>query len=88
MLVSDKTNIKESGGNTSQAMIAIANISRISILSSIGSSHEIGTIDVEIGNELYQKWQRRWDIRLSRWWADCESVGEFELMIRVEDWQR
>ena len=55
---------------TSQAMIAIANISGISILSSIGSSHGIGAIDVEIGNELYQKRRRRWDIRLSRWWAD------------------
>jgi hypothetical protein len=73
---------------TSQAMIAIANVSRISILSSIGSSHGIGAIDVEIGNELYQKRRRRWDIRLSRWWADCKSVGEFELMVRVEDWLR
>ena len=54
MLLFDKINIKE-GENTSQAMIAMPNVSRISILSSIGSSHGIGAIDVEVGNELYQK---------------------------------
>jgi hypothetical protein len=73
---------------TSQAMITIANITRISILSSIGSSHGIGAIDVEVWNELYQKRRRGGDIRLSWWRADCKSVGEFELMVRVEDWLR
>jgi hypothetical protein len=69
-------------------VITIANISRISIFGSVGSIHGIGTIDVEVWNKFNQKRRRRWEIRLSRWGADCKSVGKIELVVRAEDWFR
>jgi hypothetical protein len=69
----------------SEAMVTVADISRIAILGSVRSSHGVGAIDIKVGNELREQRLGRWQVWGSWWRNDNPSIGEVKLVIWIED---
>ncbi len=68
-----------------EAVVAIANVTRITIFSSVRTSHGVSAIDIEVGNELCEERLGRWQV-WSSWRRNYDpSIGEIELVIRIED---
>jgi hypothetical protein len=69
----------------SEPMITIANIARITIFESVGSSHCVRPVDVEVGNELHKQRLGGWQVWNSWGRNDNKSIREVELMVWIED---
>jgi hypothetical protein len=69
----------------SQAMIAVANVARVAVLRSVGSSHGVGAINVEVGDELAKQRLRGRQVWSSWRRNDDETIREVKLVIWVED---
>lgn len=69
----------------SQAMIAVANVARVAVLRSVGSSHGVGAINVEVGDELGKQRLRGRQVWSSWRRNDDETIREVKLVIWVED---
>ena len=70
---------------SSSVSITIRDLTRVSLLSSIGSGLCIRAIDVEVGNELEQERRRGGEIWVGGRWNDNEAIREVELMVWIED---
>jgi hypothetical protein len=68
-----------------ETVITIADITRVAIFDSVGSSHCVRAVDIEVRNELHKERLGRWQIWSSRWGNDDKSIRKVELMIWVED---
>jgi hypothetical protein len=69
----------------SSISITIGDLTRISLLSSVGSSLCIGAVNVEVGNELKQQRRGGGKVWVGRRWNDNEAIREVELMVRIEN---
>ena len=70
---------------SSSVSITIRDLTRVSLLSSVGSSLCIGAIDVEVGDELEQERWRGGEVWVGGRWNDDEAIREVELMVWIED---